>query len=198
MKTNTRSIYQIKCNDRTVGELVEVLMGQPSKLVGHAIIQNGDKEGAKFFDDYDDALTTFCNVYCVERDEVTKSSYWINLLSFPESDDKEIQGFYDHLQNLGFQIEQTGGGCTWWAKYFLDGHYIAITQDGQKEIHREHMDDCGILVGLYWGDDCEGEYFDSGDVSGAFALVNVLNTLKESKMFDILSRDGFDVALKEA
>ena len=197
MKTETRSIYQIKVNDKTVAELAEVLMGRPSKLVGHAIIQNEDKEGAKFFDDYDDALSSFCNVYNLDRTEVTRSSYWTNVLAFPESADEDIQGFYDHLVNLGFNIEHTGGGCTWWSKYFLDGHYIAITQDGHKAIHREYLDDCGILVGLYWGDDCEGEYFDSSDVSGAFALVNVLNTLKESKMFDILSRDGFDVALKE-
>jgi len=197
MKTNTRSIFNIKVNDKVVGELVEVLMGQPSKIVGHAIIQNGDKEGAKFFDDYDDALTTFCNVYCVERDQVTKSSYWANLLSFPESADEEIQRFYDHLQALGFEIEQTGGGCTWWAKYYPDGHYIAITQDGHKEINREYIEESGILVGLYWNDDCEGEYFDSNTVSGAFALVNVLDTLKTSKMFDVVSQNGFDVTLKE-
>lgn len=171
-------------------------MGKPSKLVGHAIIQNNDKEGARFFDDYDDALTTFCNVYCVEREDVTRASYFTNVLSIPESEDEEIQRFYDHLVNLGFEIEHTGGGCTWWAKYFLDGTYIAITQDGHKEINPEYLEDCGVLVGLYHGDDCEGEYFDSGTISGAFALVNVLNTLKESKQFDVVSTNAYEITLK--
>jgi hypothetical protein len=196
MKTETRSIYQIKVNDKTVAELAEVLMGRPSKLVGHAIIQNGDKDGAKFFDDYDDALTSFCNVYNLDRADVTRSSWWTNVLAVPESADEDIQSFYDHLVNIGFKIEHTGGGCTWWAKYFLDGTYIAITQDGHKEIHAEHLEDCGVLVGLYHGDDCEGEYFDSGTIAGAFALVNVLNTLKESKMFDVVNLDAYEITLK--
>jgi hypothetical protein len=196
MKTKTRNIYRIKCNEKTVGELVEVLIGSPSRVVGHAIIQNGDEENAKVFSDYEDALTTFCNVYNVERDEVTRASWYANVLAVPESDDKDIQKFYDHLVNIGFDIEHTGGGCTWWSKYFLDGTYIAITQDGNKEINPDHLDDLGILVGLYHGDDCEGEYFDSSTVSGAFALVNVLNTLKESKQFDVVSTNQYEITLK--
>ena len=185
MKTETKSVYQIKVNDNVVGELVRVLMGRPSKLVGHAIVQHGDYENAKFFDDYDDAITSFCNVYNVERDDVTRASYFTTVLSVPESEDEEIQRFYNHLQSLGFNIEHTGGGCTWWSLYFEDGDYIAITQDGHKEINREYLDDCGVLVGLYHGDDCEGEYFDSDTISGAFALVNVLVGLKRSKLFTL-------------
>lgn len=185
MKTTTRSIYQIKVNENVVGELAQVLIGRPSKIVGHAIIQHGDKENAKFFDDYDDALTSFCNVYNVERDDVTRASYFTDVLSFPESEDEEIQQFYDHLKNLGFKIEHTGGGCTWWALYFEDGDYIAITQDGHKGIHREYLDDCPVLVGLYHGDDCEGEYFDSDTISGALVLVAVLVRLKQSKIFTV-------------
>lgn len=188
MKTETRTIYQIKVNESVVGEFASVLIGRPSKIVGHAIIQHGDKENAKFFDDYDDALTAFCNVYNVERDDVTRASHFSNVLSFPESDDEEIQGFYDHLYKLGFQIEHTGGGCTWWALHFEDGDYIAVSTEADKEIRREYLDDLGISVGLYHGDDCEGEFFNSHTVSGAFALVNVLVDLKRSKMFTLKAK----------
>lgn len=196
MKTKLRNLYRIKCNEKTVGELSEVLIGTPSRVVGHAIIQNEDQENAKFFSDYDDAVTTFCNVYNVERDEVTRASWYAGVLSFPVSSCDEVQSFYDYLEGLGFEIEHTGGGCTWWAKYYLDGHYIAITQDGNKDIYEENLEELGVSVGLYWGEDSEGEFFMSHTIEGARGLVDVINTLKESKMYDIVSRQGFDVTLK--
>ena len=191
MKTQTQSIYRVSVQDdsileeRVIGELVRVLMGRPSKIVGLAIIKNGDREGAKFFTDHYEAMDEFCSTYNLERDTVVRSSAMSSLLSFPESEDKEIQGFYDHLISNGFKIEHTGGGCTWWAKYFDDGTYIAVTQEADKEICREHMEELGVLVGLYHGDDCEGEYFSSGNISGATSLVNVLLTLGESKIFKL-------------
>ena len=191
MKPKTRSIYQIKANDKIVGELVEVLMGRPSKTIGHAIIKDGDRDGAKFFDNYESAVTEFCdafNIYGVVESDVYRNSYWTGIHAFPESDDQEIQGFYDRLENLGFKIEHTGGGCTWWAKYFEDGQFMAVTQDGNKEIYRDNLKECGILIGLYSGkeeDGDEGEYFDSENVQDALTILNVLNALKDSKVFDI-------------
>ena len=191
MKTKTRSIYQVKAGNRIVGELVGVLMGRPSKLVGHAIIKDGDKDGAKFFDNYESAVTEFCdtfNIYGVVESDVYRHSYWTDVHSFPESDDLEIQGFYDRLENLGFKIEHTGGGCTWWAKYFDDGQFMAVTQDGDKQIFRDHLKECGISIGLYSGneeDSEEGEYFASETVEDALATLNVLSALKDSKVFDI-------------
>lgn len=188
MKTETRTIYQIKVNESVVAELASVLIGRPSKIVGHTIIQHGDKDNAKFFHDYDDALTSFCSAYNVEREDVTRASYFSDVLAFPESDDEEIQGFYDHLYKLGFNVEHTGGGCTWLALYGEGDTYIAISQEADKEIRREHMQDLGVSVGLYHGDDCEGEYFNSETISGAFTLVNVLVDLKRSKIFTLKAK----------
>lgn len=120
-----------------------------------------------------------------------------NFLSIPKSDDQEIQGFYDRLIGLGFKIEHTGGGCTLWAKYFLDGTYIWVSQELEAKIDRDLLDKIWVTVGLYHGEECEGEYFDSPEISQAVAFVNMLVRLKESKLFDVVSTTQYQITLKE-
>lgn len=193
MKAETKTLWSLtatgRSTDKKVAELVEVYFGQPSKMIGYAIVQNGDQSTAKFIEDYEDAVRTVCNVYCVEEETVYRSASFARLTRVPSSTDSEIQGFYDYLVGLGFTITHTGGGCTAFYKEWNVGTqspiFVMVTQEANAEIDRECMEELGISVGLYANEDMEGEYFYAHEVNEARAQVEMLTQLLNSKLFTV-------------
>lgn len=56
------------------------------------------------------------------------------------------------LQDQGFHIEGTGGGCSAWVKQLETGHFVVITSG----CGTSHDFDIDMLVGIYDGSDDEG------------------------------------------
>ena len=193
MKTETKTLWSLTATgskaDAKLAELAEVWIGNPSQMIGYSIIQRGDKESAKFIPDYEDAVRTVCNVYCVEEDTVYRSASFARMTRIPTSDDREIQSFYDHLERLGFTITHTGGGCTAFYKEWNVGTeepvFIMVTQEANAEIDREYMEELGISVGLYANGDMEGEFFLTHEVGEAASQIEVLSRLMDSKIFTV-------------
>jgi hypothetical protein len=193
MKTETKTLWSLTATGsettKKLAELVEVYLGNPSKMIGYAIIQNGDHSNGKFIEDYEDAVRAVCNVYCVEEDTVYRSASFARLTRIPTSEDREIQSFYDHLERLGFTITHTGGGCTAFYKEWNVGTkepvFIMVSQEANAEIDREYLEELGISVGLYANADMEGEYFLTHEVGEAVAQIEILCRLMDSKLFTV-------------
>lgn len=193
MKAETKTLWSLTATgsetDKKLAELVEVYFGNPSKMIGYAIVKNGDKSSAKFIEDYEDAVKAVCDVYCVEEETVYRSASFARMTRIPTSEDVEIQSFYDRLVDLGFKITHTGGGCTAFYKEWDVGTkepvFVMVSQEANADIDREYLEELGISVGLYVNDDMEGEYFFTHEVGEALAQIEILCRLMDSKLFTV-------------
>ena len=198
MKAKVEALWSMRTTvggeEKKIGELVEVYFGKPLKMIGYAVIENDDQSNAQYFDDYEDAVDKCVHRFKVVRDDVYRSAYFARVCRKPESDDEEIQGFYNLLSEEGFNIDHTGGGCTAWRLDLNEGtpdhFYIMVGMDGNADILRAHLDDCGISVGLYRDHDGEmcddgGEYFIATEVSCAVAQLQLIMRLIGSQVFTI-------------
>jgi hypothetical protein len=82
------------------------------------------------------------------------------------------------LAAQGFEIIETGGGCSAWRKNFTDGGYVLITCDASHEF----QDDEGIVIGFYGKDDQQWQLFDATAIveGKRFGDAGVLEKLRQA------------------
>lgn len=92
--------------------------------------------------------------------------------------------FHHALRELGFTVEQTGGGCTAWDFYRADGSLVRVTQDLHHEIEPRLFFDpdtgeeqCPIEVGTYAHDEISEAYETFTDFVQA-----LLHVIKQTKL----------------
>lgn len=94
--------------------------------------------------------------------------------------------FHYALNELGFIIEHTGGGCTAWEFQRADGHIVRVTQDLSHEIEPRLFFDmdtgeelCPIEVGTYSQEEISDTYETFTDF--VQALLYVINQVKNEE-----------------
>lgn len=95
----------------------------------------------------------------------------------------QASDFHKALQELGFLVESTGGGCTAWDFYRADGSLVRVTQDLHHEIHPDLFFDaktgrelCPIEIGTYDHEEISEHYKTFTDF--VQALLYVINQVK--------------------